>query len=62
MRPSYTYAERQRIRELFVELNKRNDAGVHKHYIDCHGPIQNWSVRVKSNNSSVSGTNLPNSS
>lgn len=30
---SYTYAECQRICELYVELNKRNDAGIHKHYV-----------------------------
>ena len=40
---SFTFAERQRICELYVELHKRNDAGrCSKHYIDRRGPVQNW--------------------
>ena len=62
VRPSYTYAERQRIRELYADLNKRNEAGVHKYYIDRRGPVHSWSVRAKSNNSSVPGSNPQTSS
>ena len=60
--PSYTYAERQRIRELYADLNKRNEAGVHKYYIDRRGPVHSWSVRAKSNNSSVPVSNPQTSS